>query len=98
MFQLYNLMPVLSAERNVELPLLLTKLSSAERKKNVAVALQRGLECAVERGGCIDPDVGRHLQVLLERDQREVFARHHLVDRNPDAARPHLDRTRMDVA
>ncbi|TLY74377.1 MAG: ABC transporter ATP-binding protein [Gammaproteobacteria bacterium] len=39
-FQLYNLMPVLSAERNVELPLLLTKLSSAERKKNVAVALQ----------------------------------------------------------
>src|SRR5205807_8202782 len=39
-FQLYNLMPVLSAERNVELPLLLTKLSSAERKQNVAVALQ----------------------------------------------------------
>ncbi|HEY0766550.1 MAG TPA: ABC transporter ATP-binding protein [Steroidobacteraceae bacterium] len=39
-FQLYNLMPVLSAEGNVELPLLLTKLSSAQRKKNVAVALQ----------------------------------------------------------
>jgi len=31
---------VLSAEGNVELPLLLTKLSSAQRKKNVAVALQ----------------------------------------------------------
>ncbi len=39
-FQFYNLLPVLTAERNVELPLLLTKLSSAERKKHVAVALQ----------------------------------------------------------
>jgi putative ABC transport system ATP-binding protein len=39
-FQFYNLMPVLTAEGNVELPLLLTKLSAAQRKKNVAVALQ----------------------------------------------------------
>jgi putative ABC transport system ATP-binding protein len=39
-FQFYNLMPVLTAEANVELPLLLTKLSSAQRKKNVAVALE----------------------------------------------------------
>jgi putative ABC transport system ATP-binding protein len=39
-FQLYNLMPMLSAQRNVELPLLLTKLSSAERKKRAAIALQ----------------------------------------------------------
>ena len=38
-FQFYNLMPVLTAEGNVELPLLLTKLSSAQRRKNVAVAL-----------------------------------------------------------
>ena len=38
-FQFYNLMPVLTAEGNVELPLLLTKLNSAQRKKNVAVAL-----------------------------------------------------------
>src|ERR1019366_2616659 len=38
-FQLYNLMPVLSAERNVELPLLLTHLSQAERKKHIATAL-----------------------------------------------------------
>jgi putative ABC transport system ATP-binding protein len=39
-FQFYNLLPVLSAERNIELPLLLTSLSSAERKKHVATALE----------------------------------------------------------
>ena len=38
-FQLYNLLPVLTAARNVELPLLLTKLSKAERRKRVEVAL-----------------------------------------------------------
>jgi putative ABC transport system ATP-binding protein len=38
-FQLYNLMPVLTAERNVELPLLLTHLSKAERKQHVELAL-----------------------------------------------------------
>jgi putative ABC transport system ATP-binding protein len=38
-FQLYNLMPALSAERNVELPLLLTHLSKAERRKHVETAL-----------------------------------------------------------
>jgi putative ABC transport system ATP-binding protein len=38
-FQFYNLMPMLSAARNVELPLLLTSLSSQERKRNVHVAL-----------------------------------------------------------
>jgi len=39
-FQFYNLMPVLTAEGNVELPLLLTRLSAPQRRKNVAVALQ----------------------------------------------------------
>ena len=39
-FQFYNLMPMLSAQRNVELPLLLTKLSAGERRKRAAIALE----------------------------------------------------------
>jgi putative ABC transport system ATP-binding protein len=38
-FQFYNLMPVLTAQKNVELPLLLTHLSRSERKKRAAIAL-----------------------------------------------------------
>jgi putative ABC transport system ATP-binding protein len=38
-FQMYNLLPVLTAARNVELPLLLTKLASADRKRRVQTAL-----------------------------------------------------------
>src|ERR1700726_2665391 len=38
-FQMYNLIPVLTAFQNVELPLLLTKLSKAERRKHVEAAL-----------------------------------------------------------
>jgi putative ABC transport system ATP-binding protein len=39
-FQFYNLMPVLTAAENVELPLLLTRLSRAERVRRVEVALR----------------------------------------------------------
>jgi putative ABC transport system ATP-binding protein len=39
-FQSFNLIPVLTAAQNVELPLLLTSLSSSERKKRVATALR----------------------------------------------------------
>jgi putative ABC transport system ATP-binding protein len=38
-FQMYNLIPVLTAFQNVELPLLLTKLSASDRKKHVETAL-----------------------------------------------------------
>ena len=39
-FQFYNLMPVLTAFQNVELPLLLTKLSKVERKRHVETVLE----------------------------------------------------------
>ncbi len=39
-FQFYNLLPMLSAQKNVEVPLLLTRLSSSERKRNASIALQ----------------------------------------------------------
>jgi putative ABC transport system ATP-binding protein len=39
-FQFYNLLPVLTAQQNVEVPLLLTNLSSAQRKENSRMALE----------------------------------------------------------
>ena len=48
-FQFYNLLPMLTAQKNVELPLLLTKLGAAQRKKNAAIALQ--LVGLAERAG-----------------------------------------------
>lgn len=39
-FQFYNLMPNLTAQKNVELPLLLTRLNGAQRKHNAEIALQ----------------------------------------------------------
>ena len=39
-FQFYNLLPVLTAQRNVELPLLLTNLSRRQRQKNAGLALE----------------------------------------------------------
>ena len=48
-FQFYNLLPVLTAQKNVELPLLLASMSGAERAKRAQVALQ--LVGLGERGG-----------------------------------------------
>ncbi|HET6604429.1 MAG TPA: ABC transporter ATP-binding protein [Xanthomonadaceae bacterium] len=39
-FQFYNLLPVLSAQRNVELPLLLKRMSGSERRRRAAIALE----------------------------------------------------------
>jgi putative ABC transport system ATP-binding protein len=39
-FQFYNLLPVLTAQENVEVPLLLTRLSAAQRRQNARLALQ----------------------------------------------------------
>jgi len=39
-FQFYNLMPTLTAQKNVELPLLLTRLNAAQRKRNAEIALE----------------------------------------------------------
>jgi putative ABC transport system ATP-binding protein len=39
-FQFYNLMPTLNAQKNVELPLLLTRLGASDRRKRAEIALQ----------------------------------------------------------
>jgi putative ABC transport system ATP-binding protein len=71
-FQLYNLIPVLTATQNVELPLLLTRLSGKERRERVALALRLvGLE-----------DRGSHFPRQLSggEEQRVAIARAFVAD------------------
>src|SRR3981189_1127126 len=86
-FQTFNLVPVLTAFENVELPLLLTKLSKAERRKNVGTAL--------ELGGLGDRMHHQPRQLSGGQEQRVAIARAIVTDpdlilaaehpRNPEA-------------
>jgi len=73
-FQFYNLMPMLSAEKNVELPLMLKNLSAKQRKKSVVTALKLvGLE-----------DRAKHLPKELSGGQQQRVAIARAIISDPD--------------
>jgi ABC-type dipeptide/oligopeptide/nickel transport system ATPase component len=69
-FQFYNLMPVLSAQRNVELPLLLTSLPAAERRRRAGIARRPR-----PRHGRGDPHPAADAQPRPRQDGRDGHAR-----------------------
>src|SRR5258705_5634782 len=74
-FQFYNLMPMLTAQRNVELPLLLTHLSASQRKTNTMAALTLG--------GLADRATHKPGEVSRGQQQRVSIARAILSDPAP---------------
>jgi putative ABC transport system ATP-binding protein len=66
-FQFYNLLPVLSAERNVEVPLFLTSLTRGERQRRVAAAL--------ELVGLTDRATHKPMELSGGQQQRVAIAR-----------------------
>ena len=91
-FQTYNLMPVLTAEENVALPLLLTKLSSAERKRRAQTALK---VVGLEGRGDHRPD-----QLSGGQQQRVAIARAFVTDPRvivADEPTGDLDRSSADA-
>ncbi|MFS2317332.1 ABC transporter ATP-binding protein [Maricaulis sp. D1M11] len=90
-FQFYNLMPTLTAAQNVELPLLLTKLSGRERKQRVQTAL--------EIVGIADRRGHRPRQLSGGQQQRVAIARAIVADPKVllcDEPTGDLDRTSAD--
>ena len=88
-FQTFNLVPVLTAFENVELPLLLTKLSKAERRKNV--------ETALDLVGLSDRMHHQPRQLSGGQEQRVAIARAIVTDPNLSFWRTSRPETSMRV-